>query len=81
VPRSRRRGVEWLHRYDMRFLVGTLAARLGRQDARQPEPACGCATSRRGRSISPRSPRCSDVFFPRIWLRRAKQTPIGTVSR
>ena len=21
-----------------------------------------------------------DVFFPRIWLRRARQTPLGTVS-
>ena len=22
----------------------------------------------------------ADVFFPRIWLRRARQTPLGTVS-
>jgi acyl-CoA thioesterase len=80
VPRMKRRGVAWLERYDMRFLVGMLPrdwdgggaqeslSRLWvRDDPPRPLDFASLAA-------------CSDIFFPRIWLRRARQTPLGTVS-
>jgi acyl-CoA thioesterase len=80
TPRTPRHGVEWLNRYDMRFLDGFI-----------PEKWDG---SVRGDSLTrlwvrddPPRPldfasltALADVFFPRVWLRRAKLAPIGTVS-
>lgn len=80
VARSRRRGVEWLNRYEMRPLVGDL-----------PRPLDGRAgpdsLSRLWVRDDPPRPldfasltALADVFFPRIWLRRARLVPLGTVS-
>ena len=80
VPRTPRHGVEWLNRYDMRFLTGSVprkwegqgeAESLTRLWARDdpPRPLDFAALAA-----------LADNFFPRIWLRRAKQTPIGTVT-
>lgn len=80
VPRTLRRGVEWLQRYDMRFLEGAIPSRWDGQEA----PA-----SRTRLWVRDEPPRpldfaalaaIADVFFPRIWLRRAKLVPIGTVT-
>ena len=80
VKRTQRRGVAWLERYDMRFLLGAIPhdwdgsggpeslSRLWVRD----EPA-------RPLDFASLAALC-DVFFPRIWLRRARQTPLGTVS-
>lgn len=71
--------VPWLQRYDMRFLEGGLPGAwdgheydsLSRLWVRDEPPRAldFCALAA-----------ISDVFFPRIWLRRAQQTPAGTVS-
>ncbi|MDE2606216.1 MAG: thioesterase family protein [Burkholderiales bacterium] len=80
VARTPRRGVAWLDRYETRFLVGTLprdwdgsgtAESLSRLWVRDEPP----------RPLDfPSLAALADVFFPRIWLRRARQTPLGTVS-
>lgn len=73
------KGVEWLARYDMRPLTGavphvwdgggdTSLTRLWMRD----EPA-------RPLDFAALASMC-DVFFPRVWLRRATQVPAGTVS-
>ena len=72
-------GVEWLHRYEMRPVVGSLPERWeGQGDSSltqlwmRDEPARPldfCALTA-----------LADVFFPRVWLRRAVRVPAGTVS-
>ncbi|WP_295857532.1 thioesterase family protein [uncultured Xylophilus sp.] len=73
------RSVEWIRRYDMRPLAGGLPdtwdgqgdgslTRLWLRDA-PPRPL-----------DFPALAALCDVFFPRVWLRRATQVPAGTVS-
>ena len=71
--------VEWIRRYEMRPLDGAIPhtwdgrtsdslTRLWMRDAApRPLDLCGLAA-------------LADVFFPRIWLRRATRVPAGTVS-
>lgn len=80
VPRTPRSGVEWLNRYDMRFFEGPVP----RQWQGQGDPQ---SRTRLWVREEPQRPldfaslaAMSDIFFPRIWLRRAMQTPIGTVT-
>lgn len=81
VPPPERRGrVEWINRYDMRFIDGGLP------------PAWDGAEGQNSRTqlwVRDNPPRpldfgsltaIADVFFPRIWRKRATMTPIGTVS-
>lgn len=80
VKRVPRRGVEWLNRYEMRFVEGLFPVDFQGQE--QPESL----TRLWVRDDPPRPldfaslTAASDVFFPRIWLRRATQTPLGTVT-
>jgi acyl-CoA thioesterase len=79
-PPTRRARVEWINRYDMRFIHGGLP------------PAWDGAEGHNSRTqlwVRDNPPRpldfasltaTADVFFPRIWRRRATMTPIGTVS-
>jgi acyl-CoA thioesterase len=80
TPRTARHGVEWLHRYDMRFLEGMIPSswKGEQQDS---------SLSRLWVRDEPPRPldfasltALADVFFPRVWLRRARLTAIGTVS-
>jgi acyl-CoA thioesterase len=80
LARTQRRGVEWLHRYDMRFITGGIPREWDGQDV-------GESLSRLWVRDDPPRPldfpsltALADVFFPRLWLRRAKLTPLGTVS-
>ncbi|HEY0826357.1 MAG TPA: thioesterase family protein [Ramlibacter sp.] len=80
VQRVTRSGVAWLERYEMRFLLGMIPREwdghgvpesLSRLWVRDDPP----------RPLDfPSLAALCDVFFPRIWLRRARQTPLGTVS-
>ena len=80
TPRATRRGVEWLNRYEMRFLEGafprawdggtrddSLSRLWVRDDPPRPLDFASLTA-------------LADVFFPRLLMRRATQTPIGTVS-
>lgn len=81
VPRTAREGfARWLERYEMRFVEGPVP---------QPWDGTECADSRTRLWVrdAPARPldhasltALCDVFFPRIWRRRAKPVPIGTVS-
>lgn len=80
LERAMARGwVRWIERYDMRPLAGPMPAEWDgaesssltrlwvRDDPPRPLDFASLAA-------------LSDVFYPRIWRRRAVQTPIGTVS-
>jgi acyl-CoA thioesterase len=80
TPRTLRRGMEWVNRYEMRFLEGGIPREWdgGERDE---------SLSRLWVRDDPPRPldfasltAIADVFFPRVWLRRAKPTPIATVS-
>ncbi len=72
-------GVEWLNRYEMRPITGAIPrqwdgsgdhslTQLWMRDA-PPRPLDFLALAA-----------LADVFFPRVWLRRAHHVPAGTVS-
>jgi len=72
-------GVEWLSRYEMRPVTGTIPpvwdgsgdhslSQLWMRDA-PPRAIDFCSLAA-----------MADIFFPRVWLRRARQVPAGTVS-
>jgi acyl-CoA thioesterase len=81
VPPPTRRGrVEWINRYEMRFIDGGFPPAFDGTEGHnsrtqlwvRDEPA---------RPVDFTSlTAMADVFFPRIWRRRATMTPIGTVS-
>lgn len=80
VARTERRGVEWLRRYEMRFVLGMIPKDWDGEGAED-------SLSRHWVRDDPPRPldfasltALADVFFPRIWLRRARQTPLGTVT-
>jgi len=72
-------GVAWLDRYEMRPFSGGIPAKWDgslrhsesrfwlREAQERPLDFCSLAAM-------------SDVFYPRVWLRRAKHVPAGTVS-
>ncbi len=71
--------VEWVKRYEMRLITGAVPqvwdgggdSSLSRLWLRDAEP--------RALDFCSLASMC-DVFFPRVWLRRASQVPAGTVS-
>ena len=81
VPSAPRIGhVAWFERYDMRFFEGPM-----------PREWNGAETpgSETGLWVRDEPPRpldyasltaLCDTFYPRVWLRRATRTPIGTIS-
>ena len=81
VPRADRSaaGVAWLARYEVRPLQGDIPTDWKGQG--------GDSLSRLWLRDDPPRPLCfaslaalADVFFPRVWLRRALRVPVGTVS-
>lgn len=79
LPAGRGR-VEWINRYEMRFVDGGFPAVWDGTDH-------GASRTRLWLRDQPPRPldfasltALSDVFFPRIWRRRASPVPIGTVS-
>lgn len=79
-PRLRRSGgVEWVRRYEMRFVTGEVPTQWDGQGGdsltqlwMRDDPA---------RVVDFNSlTALADIFFPRAWLRRATRVPAGTVS-
>ena len=80
TARTRREGAPaWLDRYDMRFVSGAIPAKF---DGAEASSQCRLWV----RDEPPRPldfaslAALVDVFYPRIWLRRAKHVAAGTVS-
>lgn len=77
--------VAWLNRYDMRLISGPIPARWD-GGAASPDPALASLSQLWVRDDPARTldfaalAAMADVFFPRIWLRRAVLVPVGTVS-
>lgn len=72
--------VEWVKRYEMRFVEGAIPTEWHGNDQ-------GISRTRLWVRDNPPRPldfasltALSDVFFPRVWRRRARVVPIGTVS-
>jgi acyl-CoA thioesterase len=80
LPRETVRGVPWLKHYDRRYAEGNVPTEWSGQ---------GGPTSRTRLWVRDTPDRpldflsltaIADNFFPRLWLRRATQTPLGTVT-
>jgi acyl-CoA thioesterase len=80
VPRTPRRGVEWLNRYDMRFLTGMIPRQWEGQETGESLTRLWVRDDPARRLDFASLTAMADIFFPRIWLRRAQQTPLGTVT-
>ena len=72
--------VEWVNRYDLRFMEGGFPGEWHGGDS-------GRSLTRVWVRDNPPRPldfasltAMSDIFFPRIWLRRAQYVPLGTVT-
>ncbi len=83
LPRLRFGASEWTHRYDMRVVRGMIPRDWdgGNQGGEE-----GSLTQLWVRDDPPRPldflalTAMADVFYPRVWLRRATRVPAGTVS-
>jgi acyl-CoA thioesterase len=72
--------VEWVKRYELRFIEGAFPAGWNGGDT-------GASRTRLWVRDNPARPldfasltAMSDIFFPRIWLRRASFVPLGTIT-
>ena len=71
--------VQWLKRYEMRPIAGNLPAEWdGREAASLSQLWVRDAPARSLDFCALAA--LADVFFPRVWLRRARHVPAGTVS-
>jgi acyl-CoA thioesterase len=80
LPIDRARPIAWLQHYERRYVTGNIPPRWQDDDAgtsltqlwirEQPERGLDFAAL----------VAMADTFFPRLWLRRARQVPVGTVT-
>jgi acyl-CoA thioesterase len=81
VPPPGRAGrVEWVNRYEMRFIHGALPPAWDGTHGHDSRTEVWVRDNPPRPLDFPSLAAISDVFFPRIWRRRATMTPIGTVS-
>jgi acyl-CoA thioesterase len=77
---ARKGRVEWLNRYDMRFIEGGFPQAWDGAD-REHSRTLLWVRDEAARALDFASlTAIADVFFPRIWRRRATLTPLGTVT-
>jgi acyl-CoA thioesterase len=79
-PPDRRGRVEWINRYDMRFIEGGFPSAWDGGDNAESRTRLWVRDEPARPLDFASLTALSDVFFPRIWLRRATFVPIGTVS-
>jgi acyl-CoA thioesterase len=79
-PMAGKSPVAWIDRYDIRYVRGGLPREWDGSDAGDSQ-SCGWFADEPARPLDFASlAALCDVFFPRVWLRRAQRVPIGTVS-
>ncbi|WP_313311755.1 thioesterase family protein [Pulveribacter sp.] len=71
--------VQWLQRYEMRPVSGTLPGQWDGSEADSQSQLWLRDAPARPLDF-PALAAMADIFFPRVWLRRARQVPAGTVS-
>lgn len=80
LPAAERVGAAWLQRYQMRFVEGGVPLDWDGSE----NPASRTRLWARDEPARPLDfaslAALADVFFPRIWLRRARLVPLGTVT-
>lgn len=70
---------EWFKRYDMRWVRGIIPSRW--DDAESDSQSTLWVRDKLARPLDfPALLALCDVFYPRVWLRRARRVPVGTVS-
>ncbi len=69
----------WLARYDMRFVNGSIPAQFDSSEASSLTQLWMRDEPRRPLDFASLTA-MADVFYPRVWLRRAKRVAAGTVS-
>jgi acyl-CoA thioesterase len=79
-PRGAGGRVEWLNRFDMRFIEGGLPVTWDGTAAANSRTRVWVRLNPSRALDFTSLTALSDIFFPRIWRRRATLTPIGTVS-
>lgn len=72
-------GVAWIGQYDMRPISGGIPAKWD-GSGHHSETRIWVRDAQSRALDFPSLAAMSDVFFPRVWLRRAKPVPAGTVS-
>lgn len=77
--------IEWFSRYEMRGLSGPMPLDWNAQESTLPPESASTSClwvrdSARRALDYPALAAYADIFFPRVWLRRAKHVPAGTVS-
>ncbi len=72
-------GVEWIHRYDMRFIEGAFPTEWKAQGEASLSQLWMRDTPARGIDFCALAA-MADIFFPRVYLRRALRVPAGTVA-
>jgi len=72
-------GVEWIHRYDMRFVEGAFPIEWKGQGNSSLSRLWMRDTPARTLDFCSLTA-MADIFFPRVYLRRALRVPAGTVS-
>lgn len=73
------RGVEWISRYEMRPITGTIPREWNGQGDSSLSQFWVRDEPPRPLDFAALAALC-DVFYPRVWLRRAHRVPAGTVS-
>lgn len=71
--------MEWLQRYDMRVVSGAVP-KVWDDSAHEPLSQLWVRDNPPRALDFPALTALCDVFFPRVWLRRARRVPAGTVS-
>jgi acyl-CoA thioesterase len=80
VPQAQGGMVEWIHRYEMRFLEGGMPPAWDGSDQGSSRSLLWVRDAPpRPLDFASLTALC-DVFFPRVWRRRRSRVPIGTVS-
>ena len=70
---------EWFKRYDMRWVRGIIPGRW--DDTESDSQSTLWVRDKLARPLDfPALLALCDVFYPRVWLRRARRVPVGTVS-
>lgn len=77
---ERARGVEWIRHYERYYAEGDVPREWNGQDAGHSRTRLWLRDRPQRPLDFPALAAIADNFFPRVWLRKAAQTPVGTVT-